>query len=99
MIRRLVWAGLGAAVGISAYRRVSRRLAALTRTGRGRRPAGTGVPLAGAAAFLADVRNGRAEYLARYPADPAAGLGGLSGGRSGSGSAARSGSDYAKDGQ
>jgi hypothetical protein len=35
MIRRLLWAVLGAAVGIGSYRRISRRLAAFTGAGRG----------------------------------------------------------------
>jgi len=90
MIRRLFWAGLGAAVGITGYRRISRRVALLAR-GRGLARGGglaqgaggtwragglrgaAGFPPRGAAGFLGDVRAGMAEYLARYPAHPAAG--------------------------
>jgi len=64
MIRRLFWAALGAALGITGYRRVSRRLAALARPGRSRLSLG-------AAGFGRDVRDGMAEYMARHSLDPA----------------------------
>jgi hypothetical protein len=99
MIRRLVWAGLGAALGISAYRRIGRRLAALTPAGRGGRRYATVVPPATAAAFLADLREGRAEYLARYSADPAPDRSGRAGSGRPGGFGPRAGSDYVKDGQ
>jgi hypothetical protein len=116
MIRRLFWAGLGAAVGITGYRRISRRLALLRRGGRlvsrelARGASGTWraggprgaaeIPLRDAAGFLADVRAGMAEYLARYPAHPAADAevrrpgAGRPAGRGGS----HPGIDYVKDG-
>ena len=95
MIRRLFWAGLGAAVGITGYRRISRRLTVLTRGARGTWGAGG---LRGAAGFLDDVRAGMAEYLARYPAHPALGGGVQGPGDSPGGSRAHPDIDYVKDG-
>ena len=95
MIRRLFWAALGAALGITGYRRVSRRLAALARPGRSRLSLG-------AAGFGRDVRDGMAEYMARHSVDPAPTLGVQQVGARRPGEAGISrrypGSDYAKDG-
>jgi len=99
MIRRLFWAGLGAAVGITGYRRISRRLTLLTRGAGGTWGAGG---VRGAAGFVGDVRAGMAEYLARYPAHPGPGgeiqRPGAGQPDSPGGSRAHPGIDYVKDG-
>ena len=62
MIRRAFWLVLGAALGVTGYRRAG-KLARALQPGRRqlrRRPAGT-------AAFLRDVRDGMDEYLERHP--------------------------------
>ncbi len=82
MIRRLVWLGIGAVLGITGYRRVTRAAKSLLPSGDllaplGRRSAGSGparqVPArtsarggAGTAAFVRDVRAGMAEYMDRH---------------------------------
>jgi hypothetical protein len=53
MMRRLLWATAGAALGVAGYRRVSRL---------GRAAGGRGV-----ASFARDVRRGMDLYLERYP--------------------------------
>jgi hypothetical protein len=134
MIRRGFWLVLGAAVGVTGYRRASRLARAIVpgrgqpgqglagqglagqglarawlgaaggRGARGGRAAiGSGEPAGGAARFLRDVREGRAEYLDRHLVhrDPA-----LEGQqirdqppRVKSGTGAYTGIDYAKDGR
>jgi hypothetical protein len=72
MIRRGFWLVLGAALGVTGYRRAGRLARAMLP---GRRPAGrlavggTG-GTGGTAAFLRDVRDGMDEYLDRHPRYP-----------------------------
>jgi hypothetical protein len=68
VIRRGLWLGLGAALGVTGYRRVSRIAGGLRPASRtpglaaGRRPgAGT------LGQFVRDVRDGMDEYLERHP--------------------------------
>lgn len=72
MIRRGFWLALGAALGVTGYRRAGRLARAMLPARRppARRPParwpsarGTG----GTAAFLRDVRDGMDEYLDRHP--------------------------------
>jgi hypothetical protein len=60
VIRRIIWLGLGAVLGVTGYRRITKlaralepRAAAVTSSKRA----------AGAVAFMRDVRTGMAEYL------------------------------------
>lgn len=57
MIRRLFWLALGAALGITAYRRVSAAARALLPVSRARQ----------LTRFAADVRDGMELYLERHP--------------------------------
>jgi hypothetical protein len=80
VIRRGLWLMLGAVLGVTGYRRATRLVRAIVR-GRGQprhaelRRAGRGTLRAlsgreqagGAAGFVRDVREGRAEYLDRHP--------------------------------
>jgi len=77
MIRRGFWLVLGATLGISGYRRLSRAAKALLPHGQlvsqlpGRGPAAPGRRAAGRAsgetiAFVRDVRTGMADYLDRH---------------------------------
>lgn len=63
MIRRGFWLVVGAALGVTGYRRAGKLARALQP---GRRPLRRGRP-AGTAAFLRDVRDGMDEYLERHP--------------------------------
>lgn len=78
MIRRGFWFALGAAVGVSGYRRVARAAKALLPEGErvgqlARWNAGSGAPArraasragGGTVAFVRDVRTGMADYLDR----------------------------------
>jgi hypothetical protein len=72
MIRRGFWLVLGAALGVTGYRRAGKLARAMLP---GRRPAGRGARSArrgtgGTAAFLRDVRDGMDEYLDRHPGHP-----------------------------
>lgn len=59
MIRRGFWLVLGAAAGVTGYRRASKAVRVMLPV---RRPVG-----GWAAGFLRDVRDGRAEYLDGHP--------------------------------
>ena len=81
MIRRMIWLAIGAVLGITGYRRLTRAAKSLLPNGDllaplGRRPGGS-VPArrmsareagagAGTGEFVRDVRAGMAEYLDRH---------------------------------
>jgi hypothetical protein len=69
MIRRLLWMVLGAVLGVTGYRRLSRLARAVAPAGRRSRRPGPRPhrePAAGAALFARDVRDGIEEYLSRH---------------------------------
>ncbi len=79
MIRRMIWLAIGAVLGITGYRRLTRAAKSLLPHGDllaplGRRAAGSAPPRrqpasdagAGTVAFVRDVRAGMAEYLDRH---------------------------------
>jgi hypothetical protein len=70
LIRRLFWVTVGALVGVTGYRRVSRLARAIAPGGRRRRSSGgaRGLDWAhGAALFARDVREGMDLYADRHP--------------------------------
>jgi hypothetical protein len=109
MMRRLFWLTLGAAAGVTGYRRLTRLIQAMhPLAGRGSRRAwlagraAAGAGPGGVVTFLRDVRDGMDEYDARRPGPARHALEGqqflAERGRQ-SGSRSRDGSDYAKDGR
>jgi hypothetical protein len=73
VIRRLLWMVLGAVLGVTGYRRLSRLARAVApggRQGRGPGPRQRREPVAGAALFARDVRDGIEEYLSRHARRP-----------------------------
>jgi hypothetical protein len=77
VIRRLLWIVLGAVLGVTGYRRLSRLARAVMpggRRGRGPGPQPHREQLAGAALFARDVRDGIEEYLSRHASRPAPNL-------------------------
>ncbi|MGO8884380.1 MAG: hypothetical protein ACLPUO_16115 [Streptosporangiaceae bacterium] len=74
MIRRLFWLVLGAVLGVTGYRRASRRLSALLRPGRGAHGAlaAARASRSGVSDFLRDAREGMDDYLDRHAAGRAA---------------------------
>jgi hypothetical protein len=105
VIRRLLWMVLGAVLGVTGYRRLSRLARAVAPGGgRGRaadRRLRREAP-AGAALFARDVRDGIEEYLSRHAGQPGPNLEGQRAGapRRGhaGGSGALPGTHYPKDG-
>jgi len=91
MIRRLFWLTIGAALGVSAYRRVTAAAQALRPAGRGRR----------LARFAADVRDGMELYSERQSPRAPLTLGGQQAraGLPGAGTGPARLIDHAKDGQ
>jgi hypothetical protein len=79
VIRRLFWMAVGAVLGVTGYRRVSRLARAITpgtRRGGGNGAQRRHEPLAGPALFARDVRDGAAEYMSRHAGQGALNLGG-----------------------
>jgi hypothetical protein len=104
VIRRLFWMTVGAAVGVTGYRRVSRLVRALQPPARGRRNRSGGASgHDGLAGFLGDVRDGMELYMHRRSAPPDPTLEGQHVRPDGRGQPAGSrvypGPDYAKDGR
>jgi hypothetical protein len=94
---------IGAVLGVTGYRRISRLARAVAPGGgRGRGQGRRREPLAGAALFARDVRDGAEEYLSRHARQPGPNLEGQRAGapRRGHGreSGALPGTHYPKDG-
>jgi hypothetical protein len=70
MIRRLFWMSVGAAAGVSGYRRVSRLARAIQPQARGRNRPGWRSGSGSLAVFLGDVRDGMELYVNRRATPP-----------------------------
>ena len=103
MIRRLFWVTVGAAAGVTGYRRVSRLARALQPQARGRNRPGGRPGYGGLATFVGDVRDGMELYMHRRSAQSGLTLEGqhvLADGRGQlAASCAQPGTNYAKDGR
>ena len=103
VIRRLFWMSVGAAAGVTGYRRVSRLARAIQPQVRDRRRSGGRRGYAGLAVFLGDVREGMELYMHRRSAPSGPTLEGqhvLADGRDQpAASRGYPGTNYAKDGR
>jgi hypothetical protein len=103
MIRRLFWMSVGAAAGVSGYRRVTRLARAIQPQARGRNRPGSRGGHGSLAVFLGDVRDGMELYVNRRSVPPGPALDGQHVLAEGPGQPAAPrtypSTDYAKDGR